>query len=324
MKAAIVTAAGKTPIYADFNKPVAKPGEEIISVKAAALSNLTRARASGVHYSSTGIFPAVAGTDGVGLTEDGRRVYFAMPEAPNGSLAEFCAIQSRRCVPIPDSLDEITAAAIANPGMSAWGALVERAHLVAGETVLVNGATGTAGRIAVQLARHLGAAKVIATGRNLQELEAMKPLGADILIPFAIDAEHPSGASDYQEALQQTFSSGINIVVDYLWGKTAETIIAALAKTVEDQPVRFVHVGSASGEANIELPGAALRSAAIQLMGSGIGSISRQGLAQSIHNVFEAVQPAALKIATQVMPLSQVEEVWSKATGKPRVVFAIG
>ena len=171
MKAAIVTATGKTPLYADFDKPVAREGEDIISVRAAALSNLTKSRASGTHYSSTGVFPAVAGTDGVGLAGNGRRVYFAMPEAPFGSLAEFCPIDSRPCVEIPDSLDDITAAAIANPGMSAWAGLVERAHLKPGETVLVNGATGTAGRIAVQLAKHLGAARVIATGRNVQELE---------------------------------------------------------------------------------------------------------------------------------------------------------
>src|ERR1700761_5526565 len=125
MKAALVTAAGKTPIYGDFDKPVAKDGEELIAVRAAALSNLTKNRATGAHYSSAGIFPAIAGTDGVGLTENGRRVYFAMPEAHFGSIAELCPIQSRRCVEIPDALDDVTASALANPGMSAWAGLVE-------------------------------------------------------------------------------------------------------------------------------------------------------------------------------------------------------
>lgn len=323
MKAAVVTAAGKTPIYADFEKPAAKDGEEIISVRAAALSNLTKARASGADYSAAHIFPAVAGTDGVGRTQNGRRVYFAMPEPPYGSLAEYCPIHPRRSVDIPDSLDDITAAAIANPGMSAWGGLVERAHLVAGETVLVNGATGTAGRTAVQLARHLGAARVIATGRNVKELEELKALGADETISFALDAEHPSGAGEYEEALKATFSHGIDVVIDYLWGESAKTAIIALAKTVDERPVRFVHVGSASGEASIELPGAALRSAAITLMGSGLGSLSGEALIQSIRSVFEAVAPAGLKIATRAVPLSDVEAVWDKATGKPRVVFTI-
>jgi NADPH:quinone reductase-like Zn-dependent oxidoreductase len=323
MKAAIVTAAGATPVFGEFKDPIAKDGEEIISVKAAALSNLTKSRASGTHYSATGIFPAVAGTDGVGLTRDGRRVYFAMPEAPFGSLAEFCPINARRCVAIPDSLDDITAAAIANPGMSAWAGLVERGQLVAGETVLINGATGTAGRVAVQLAKYLGAARVIATGRNPIELEEIKLIGADTVIPFTFNPDNSSGASDFEDALKAAFADRIDIVLDYLWGESAKTILGALAKTVGERPVRFVHVGGASGEASIELPGALLRSAAITLLGSGVGSVSRSGLVHSISKIFEAVGPAGLKIATQVVPLSAVEQVWEKASGKPRVVFTI-
>lgn len=325
MKAAVVTGAGKTPIYGDFAAPIAKTGEEIISVRAAALSQFTKSRASGSHYSSEGGFPFVAGSDGVGVTRDGRRVYFVLPEAPFGALAELCPVRSNRCVPLPDALDDVTAAAIANPGMSAWAALVERAHLVAGETVLVNGATGTAGRLAVQLAKYLGAGKVIATGRNADELEELKMLGAEVAIPFTLGAMHPSGAKDYEKALKQVFGSGINVVIDYLWGESAKTVIVAIAKTVEDAaPVRFVHVGGASGEKNIELPGAALRSSAIVLMGSGVKSVHFSVLLQAIRSVFEAVQPAGLKIATKVVPLSEVEEVWDKAAGKPRVVFSIG
>jgi NADPH:quinone reductase-like Zn-dependent oxidoreductase len=325
MKAAVVTAAGKTPVYGDFDTPIAKAGEELISVRASALSPFSKSRASGSHYSSGGDFPAIAGSDGVGITQDGRRVYFALPEAPFGALAEFCPVPSSQCVEVPDSLDDITAAAIANPGMSAWAALVERAHLMAGETVLVNGATGTAGRLAVQLAKHLGAGKIVATGRNEQELEELKRLGADIVIPFTLGMLHPSGAKDYENALKTVFASGIDVVIDYLWGESAKTIIVAIAKAVEEgTPVRFVHVGGASREENIELPGAALRSSAILLMGSGAKSVRLSVLLQAIRNVFEVVQPAGLEITTKVVPLSEVEGVWDKAAGKPRVVFAIG
>jgi NADPH:quinone reductase-like Zn-dependent oxidoreductase len=198
MKAAIVIAAGKTPVYGDFENPTAREGQALITVKAAALSNLTKSRASGAHYSSENTFPFVPGVDGVGVTADGRRVYFALPEAPFGAMGELCTVESRRCIPLQDGLDDQTAAAIANPGMSAWAALMERARLARGETVLVNGATGTAGRIAVQLARYLGAGKVIATGRNAEELEELKALGADVLIPFSLGALHPSGAENYE------------------------------------------------------------------------------------------------------------------------------
>jgi NADPH:quinone reductase-like Zn-dependent oxidoreductase len=325
MKAAVVMAAGKAPVYGDFDAPVAEAGEGLISVRASALTQFSKSRASGSHYTSGGGFPAVAGSDGVGLTREGRRVYFLLPRSPFGALAELCPVSISQCVELPDSLDEITAAAIANPGMSAWAALVERAHLVAGETVLVNGATGTAGRLAVQLAKHLGAGKIIATGRNEVELEDVKRLGADIVIPFKLGVLSPSGAKDYENVLKQVFASGIDVVIDYLWGESAKTTIVAIAKAVEDgAAVRFVHVGGASREENIEVPGVALRSSAIVLMGSGAKSVRLPVLLQAIRNVFEAVGPADLKIATMVAPLSDVEEVWDKAAGKPRVVFSIG
>src|SRR6202012_1344200 len=135
---------------------------------------------------------------------------------------------------------DVTAAAIANPGVSAWAGLVERARLERGETVLVNGATGTAGRLAVQLAKHLGASKVIATGRNAEELEELKALGADVVIPFSLGSLRPFGAKEYEDMLVEQFAGGIDVVIDYLWGESAKTIIIAIAKAVEDAtPVRF-------------------------------------------------------------------------------------
>ena len=111
---------------------------------------------------------------------------------PYGALAEKSLVRKRQCVPLPDGLDDKTAAAIANPGMSALAALlVERAHLKPGDTVLVNGATGTAGALAVQLAKYLGAGKVIATGRNEVELQSLLSAGADVAIPFMLGMLHP-------------------------------------------------------------------------------------------------------------------------------------
>jgi NADPH:quinone reductase-like Zn-dependent oxidoreductase len=324
MKAAIVKAPGTNPVYGDFVEPVAEGGQTVVTVRASALSQVTRSRASGSHYSSGGAFPAIAGIDGVGHTTEGQRVYFFLPEAPFGGLAERCLIKAQHCIPLPDDLDDITAAAMANPGMSAWTAMMERAHLKAGETVLVNGATGTAGRLAVQLAKYLGAAKIVATGRNEDELEEVKALGADVTIPFTLGTLHPFGVKRYEEGLMREFASGIDVVVDYLWGESARTIIVAIAKSIEDAtPVRFVHVGGAGGEESIDLPGAGLRSSPIVLMGSGLKSVRSSVLLAAIKSVFEATIPARLQIATKAVPLPQVEEYWS-APGKPRVVFTIG
>jgi NADPH:quinone reductase-like Zn-dependent oxidoreductase len=333
MNAAIVTAGGKPPIFGEFDDPAPTPQAELITVSASALSQFSKSRSSGVHYSSEGAFPAVAGADGVGRTEDARRVYFVLPEAPYGALAEKCLVRAQQCIEIPDSLDDATAAAIANPGMSAWAALVERARLQSGETVLVNGATGSAGRLAVQLAKYLGAGKVIATGRNESELQELLLLGADVIIPFALgpqnldpqnlDPLNPFNAKHYEQALKEVLTSGINIVVDYLWGESAKTVIVAIAKTVEDAtPVRFVHVGGASGEEEIALPGAALRSSAIQLMGSGIKSVPFAKLLDAIKSVFQSAEAAKLQISTRTMPLSEIEEAW-RAPNKPRVVITI-
>jgi NADPH:quinone reductase-like Zn-dependent oxidoreductase len=322
MKAAIVMGQGKKPIYGEFGEPTPRDGQNLITVSASALSQFTKSRASGAHYSSEGDFPAVAGSDGVGQTQDGRRVYFVLPEHPYGALAEKSVVRSKQCLELPNDLDDITAAAIANPGMSAWAALVERAHLVAGQTVLVNGATGTAGRLAVQLAKYMGASKVIATSRNEAELEQVKSLGADVVIPFTLGPLHPFGSKAYENALKEQFAKGIDVVIDYLWGESAKTVIVAIAKAVEDGiPVRFVHVGGASGEESIELPGAALRSSAIVLMGSGIKSVRLSELLEAIKNVFQSVAHAHLQIATKPVPLSDVEKVWDDAGGKPRIVF---
>lgn len=119
------------------------------------------------------------------------------------------------------------------------------------------------------------------------------------------------------------FGNGVDVVVDYLWGESARTIIAAIAKSFEDaRPVRFVHVGGASGEDSIDLPGAGLRSSAIVLMGSVAKSVRLPILLGALKSVFEATTPARLQIATKTFHLSEVKDYWS-APGKPRVVFTI-
>ena len=318
MKAAVVVEAGKTPIYGDFKEPIPASGEVLVTIRAAALSNVVKSRASGAHYSSSGQFPFVVGIDGVGRLEDGRRVYFVLPHAPFGSMSERTAVPSSRCVSLPDDLDDVTAAAIANPGMSAWAALKERAHLAAGEVVLVNGATGASGRLAVQIAKYLGARKVVATGRNSELLKALPDLGADVTIPL-------DNAGDiFEDALKEQFGGdGIDVVLDYLWGLSAERIIIAGAKVGKDAvPIRFVHIGSMSAP-NITLPSAALRSSAITLMGSGIGSIPVDRIVKSIYDLMRATVPAGFQITTKIVPLSNVASVWTTGESIPRTVFQI-
>lgn len=317
MKAAVVLQAGQPPVYADFADPVPSAGERRITVTAAAISQVVKSRASGRHYSSSGHFPFVAGVDGVGRLDDGSRVYFALPRAPHGSMAERTVVSSTQCLALPDDLDDVTAAAIANPGMSSWVAYTERAKLKAGETVLVNGATGTAGRLAVQIAKRLGAKKVIATGRNAKALRSVAALGADVTIPLVENEQ------SLEDSFKEQFAEGIDVVIDFLWGKSAERLLIAGAKAGADAvPIRFVQIGSMSGE-EIALPSAVLRASAIVLMGSGIGSVAADRLFNAIGAVLRATVPAGLKIATTPVALAEVERAWLSDASTRRTVFTV-
>jgi NADPH:quinone reductase-like Zn-dependent oxidoreductase len=318
MKAAVVTAAGQLPAFTDFENPAPLEGHCIVDVSASALSIVARGRAAGNHYSSTRAFPFVAGIDGTGRLDNGQRVYFFGPRAPYGAMAEQALVPASHCVPLPDALDDVTAAAIAIPGLSSWAALNTRAQFKAGETVLVNGATGTSGRLAVQIAKHLGARRVIATGRNAAALDTLKALGADLTIPLHEDED------SLIRTFEPVFAEGVDVVLDYLWGASARALLIAAAKaTAETQAVRYVQIGSISG-AEIALPSAVLRAAPITLLGSGIGSVTLAGLLDAAQGVFKAAAPAGLRIETQAVPLSALAEHWSNTRSDVRTVFITG
>lgn len=315
MKAAIVHGPGQTPVFGSFPDPVPGEGDVRVRVTAAALSPLARGRASGAHYSAAGAFPSVAGVDGVGRLDDGRRVYFVLPRAPFGAMAEQTVVPAAQCIAVPEGLDDATAAAIANPGMSSWAALRERARLQPGETVLINGATGAAGRLAVRIARHLGAATVMATGRNTS---ALATLGADATI--ALDGTGEA----IEDAFRARFAAGIDVVVDYLWGASARSLLVAAAKAGPDgRPIRFVQVGSAGG-GEIALPAAVLRSSAIAMMGSGLGSVGLDRLVEAIRGVLGAAPAAGLALDHRRVPLADVGTTWAGPDQGRRIVYTTG
>jgi NADPH:quinone reductase-like Zn-dependent oxidoreductase len=315
MKAAVVKGLGERPVYAEFDAPIAAEDVCLIDVTASALSHVTRARAAGMHYSSAQSYPFVAGVDGTGRLQNGQRVYFFKPRAPFGAMAEQSIVPEQQCIALPDALDDVTAAAMAIPAMSSWAALVERAGFAAGETVLINGATGTSGRLAVQIARHLGAAHIIVTGRNAAALESLKLAGADIAISLE------QSKDSLIEAFESQFHNGVDVVLDYLWGASAESLLFAAARaSADDYPVRFVQIGAISGP-DIKLPAAVLRSKAITLLGSGIGSIPLTRLFDTMKKVFDAAVPAGLQVATQAFPLAEVGAHWDNADSLYRTVF---
>jgi D-arabinose 1-dehydrogenase-like Zn-dependent alcohol dehydrogenase len=155
-------------------------------------------------------------------------------------------------------------------------------------------------------------------GRNIEALKSLASLGADVTIPLVEDGDA------LEEAFQGQFADGVDVVVDYLWGLSAERLIIAGARAgKEGEPIRFVHIGAVSAP-TITLPSAALRSSAIELMGSGVGSIPLDRLVKAIDDLMRATAPGGFKIATKTFPLSAVEETWSSAGNIPRPVFLVG
>jgi NADPH:quinone reductase-like Zn-dependent oxidoreductase len=325
MKAAIVQAAGSPPVYGDIAAPTATADEVVVNVTAAALSNLTKMRAAGTHYSSASVFPFVPGFDGVGTVEGtGERVYFAFPSSTYGALGQKALVKRSALRPIPSDLSDVAAASVANPGMSAWASMVHRAHLVKGETVLVNGATGTAGRLCVQLAKLLGAGRVIATGRNAKELEEVKALGADVALAFDL----PGAEAEFRAALVAQFrrdgGKGIDVVIDYLYGPSTAAIFAAIPGSLEDgHRVRYVNVGTAARVDEIPISAGLLRSSALELMGSGLSSVPESVLLDSIAEVFKVASKIKLGVDDVAVPLEDISKAWAQKGAKPRIVITI-
>jgi NADPH:quinone reductase-like Zn-dependent oxidoreductase len=316
LKAAIVTGPGRTPEYGDFDDPAPTAGYELISITASALSHAAKAMAAGSHYASPGTYPKVAGIDGTGRTTDGQRVYFTMPQAPFGAMAEKALVPAGNCIALPDGLDDVTAAAIANPGMSSVAALTARAALRTGETVLVHGATGAAGTLAVQMARHLGAGKVIAAGRDPAALQRAAALGADVTISLLAEP-----GTVESELAEQFGGDGVDVVLDYLYGQRAETLLAAIGRTRGiSRPIRYVVAGGVERQ-EITLPSVALRAAPLTVMGSGIGSVPFTEFTSAAGVVLRAAIPGRLHIDTTTVPLAEVSQAWNSNTGKPRAVF---
>jgi NADPH2:quinone reductase len=317
MKAALVRSFDTPPQYADFPGPVPQSDELLVRVTAAGLHPIVKALAAGRHYGSKAEFPFVPGLDGAGILEDGSRVFFAATRSPYGSMAERTVTTRDRCLILPDSLEETAVAALMNPAMSSFAALTERIPFEPGQSVLIQGATGSAGHLAVQICKRLGAARIVATGRDRQALEELRALGADAVISLAQD----------RDALVQSFrahlaANKIDVVLDYLWGAPAEALLDAIAQKGLDHEARriqYIQIGSSAGPA-INFPAATLRSSGLEMLGSGFGSVPIDRIFASLAAFLQqaAKQPFQMKI--QKATLSEVEKLWNQKT-EARLVF---
>ncbi len=297
MKAAVLTQTGTVPRYSDFPDPEPGDGQVVVDVTAAGVHHLDMTRASGA-FGAPATLPYVIGVDGVGRTDDGRRVFFTAPVFPHGSWAERTLAPEENLLDLADGVDDVTAAALGNTGLAAWLALTWRANLQPGETVLVLGAAGALGSVAVQIAKALGASLVVAADRNPERLARAIPDGADVAVTITPDsdliAEFKRAAGD----------RGFDVIIDPLWGAPALAAMHAAA-----QRARHIQIGQSAG-ATIELPAGLVRGARLELLGFAHIDPPVQMRREAYRKLTELAADGALRVDTLAMPLSDLNKAW--------------
>ncbi|HEY2792570.1 MAG TPA: zinc-binding alcohol dehydrogenase family protein [Micromonosporaceae bacterium] len=310
MHAAVVRSFDRPPTFGDWPEPSASGDDEVVlDVLASGLHPRVRSQADGSHYTSTEQLPLVPGIDGVGRAPDGTLRYFVLPDARLGAMADRTVVDLRRSVALPTGTDPVHIAAGMNPAMSSWIALRRRISFEPGQSVLVLGATGSAGRLAVQVAKRFGAARVIGAGRDPARLAELAALGADVTV--SLDGDELGRAA-----------ADVDVVIDYVWGSATAAAMTAVVTGRADRgrPLSWIEIGSVGGP-TASIPSAALRAARLQIVGSGQGSVSTRDIVAELPELAAAIGAGAFRLDTRVVPLSGVEAAWPEPVGADRVVL---
>lgn len=314
MKAAVVRSFDAPPRYEDFDLPQpSDPDAVVVQVLAAGLHPRVKSGASGKHYADERVLPMIPGIDAVGRLPDGQLVYCVVHDTPFGTMAAQVIADRRRCVPLPDGADAAALAAAMNPAMSSWVALKLRTQLQPGQNVFVLGATGNAGRMAIQIAKLLGAGRVVGAGR---EISRLADSGADEIVSLVGDRDTVARAIG--KAAGES-----DIVIDYVWGKPASEAMVALltARSDRSKPIDWIQIGSVAGP-TLELPSEVLRAANLRIMGSGQGSVSVRAIVGELPRLAQEIAAGRIPVTARQVSLSEVETAWNAPVPtEERVVF---
>jgi NADPH:quinone reductase-like Zn-dependent oxidoreductase len=317
VKAAVLHRVGGIPRYEDFPDPVAREGEVIVEVEAVALENIDKAIAAGTHYAAKQFIsdlPAIMGFDGVGMLSDGTLVGFANPRPPYGALAERTVVSTDAVIPVPEGIDPTVAVVLAS-AVTGF-AMRSAAGFAPGETVLIQGATGVAGRLAVQVARLLGAGRIVATGRDNAALRDVLELGADAVINTAVADE------ELARAFATEAGEGYDVVLDFLWGRPTEVLMSAFVprELTFAKPTRLVQIGESAGP-TVMFSAESLRTSGLEIYGVGKG-ISQDTMADAYSQVLLWARAGKLVFSIEEVPLSEIATAWQRAnlSGKRLVV----
>jgi NADPH:quinone reductase-like Zn-dependent oxidoreductase len=321
MKAAVLHKFGETPKFQDFPSPIPAEGQILVRVKAVALENVDKVMAEGSHFASQqflSTLPAIVGFDGIGMLEDGRLIGFGGVKAPYGAMAEKTVIPEGYFVPIPEGVEAVTAAALPASALTSYFPLKYGAKLQAGETVLINGATGVSGKLAVQIAKLLGAGRVVGTGRNEKSMQQIRELGADAVIDLKQSDE------GLAEAFKREAGEGYDVILDFLWGHPTEILIKTLVPTevgFAKGAIRLIQIGEKAGT-TISLSADSLRTSGLEIHGAA-GSLTPETIADGTNQVWDLIKANKLHMDIEQVPLKDIESVWNRTDFEGKRVVVV-
>ncbi len=303
MHAAVLHELGAAPVYEAFEEPVAADGQVVVEVAVAGVNPVDVRRASGTYMSGPPPLPSVVGMEGVGrIAGDGRRVYFDLPVPPFGSFAERALVFADAVTELPDHVDDDLAAALGIAGLAGWLPLAWRARLQPGETVLVLGATGVVGQIAVQAARLLGAGRIVAAGRDPAMLERAAQLGADATVDLASAGSQEQLTAVFREAA----GGDVDVVHDPLWGVPAAAAIEALGVGG-----RLIQLGQSAG-AEATLPSATIRGRLLDVRGYLNGFAPADVHREAYRTLLDHAAAGRIEVEVERIPLADVADAWER------------
>jgi NADPH2:quinone reductase len=311
VRAAVLHEHGATPRVDEFDDPPERPGCVVCDVAAAALHHLDLHKASGTFYTGPPALPSVVGTDGIARLADGRRAYFDATVAPFGSMAERALVPEDALIPVAEGVDDAVAAALGNTGLAGWLALAWRAELRSGETVLVLGATGAVGSIALQAAKLLGAGHVVAADRPCERLARMVDIGADAVV----EIEPPGALTD---RIREAARGDVDVTIDMLWGPPALAAMQAAARHA-----RHVEVGNMA-DAEIALPAPLIRSVSLDVRGFSVAHPPFEVKREAYLRLTEHAARGDIAVELERRPLDDVGAAWQRqrqAAGGPKMVL---
>lgn len=299
MRAAVLTSYDAPPVASEFDEPDAIAGCSLVDVSAAGINPIDLVTAAGKLPEKPPL-PSIAGREGVG-TIGGRRVYFDLSAPPFGSLAERTVVPDERVIDVPDGVSDELAVCFGIAGLAAWLGLDWRGGLTAGETVLVLGASGVVGRIAVQAARLLGARRVVAAARSVDELA---DLGADAVVDLR-------DTDDLADRFRAAAEGPLDLVLDPIWGEAAVASLSALRPRG-----RMVQIGNASGVAT-SMPAGVLRTGAKSLLGHANFAAPQEAKAEAFQTMCRHGAAGELSVPVELVPLDAVADAWERQAGGP-------